>query len=83
MSPADPRIIRSQVSRADLRELAHARFGDMAKAVVDVARGIMARVASCAREEFCRLFFDDTVSPSSAAGLRRHFLAFAVAARSH
>jgi hypothetical protein len=36
-----------------------------------------------AREEFCRLFFDDTVSPSSAAGLRRYFLAFAVAARSH
>jgi hypothetical protein len=35
-----------------------------------------------AREEFCRLFFDDTVSPSSADGLRRYFLAFAVAARS-
>jgi hypothetical protein len=42
MSPADPRIIRSPVSRAELRELAHARFGDMVKAVVDVARGIMA-----------------------------------------
>lgn len=42
MSPADPRIIRSQVSRAELRELAHARFGDMVKAVVDVTRGIMA-----------------------------------------
>ena len=34
-----------------------------------------------AREEFCRLFFDATVAPESAAGLRRYFLAFAVAAR--
>ena len=35
-----------------------------------------------AREEFCRLFFDPGVPPTSAAGLRRYFLAFAVAARS-
>ena len=35
-----------------------------------------------AREEFCRLFFDDNVPENSAAGLRRYFLAFAVAARS-
>lgn len=34
-----------------------------------------------AREEFCRLFFDAEVSPDSARGLRRYFLAFAVAAR--
>jgi hypothetical protein len=34
-----------------------------------------------AREEFCRLFFDDTVAPESASGLRRYFLAFAAAAR--
>jgi len=34
-----------------------------------------------AREEFCRIFFDASVSPQSAAGLRRYFLAFAVAAR--
>jgi hypothetical protein len=34
-----------------------------------------------AREEFCRLFFDPEVSAGSAAGLRRYFLAFAVAAR--
>lgn len=34
-----------------------------------------------AREEFCRLFFDDEVAPNSAAGLRRYFLAFAIAAR--
>lgn len=34
-----------------------------------------------AREEFCRLFFDPTTPPESADGLRRYFLAFAVAAR--
>jgi hypothetical protein len=34
-----------------------------------------------AREEFCRLFFDDEVPSGSAPGLRRYFLAFAVAAR--
>jgi hypothetical protein len=34
-----------------------------------------------AREEFCRLFFDPDVPASSAEGLRRYFLAFAVAAR--
>ncbi len=33
-----------------------------------------------AREEFCRLFFDDEVSPDSANGLRRYFLHFADAA---
>lgn len=33
-----------------------------------------------AREEFCRLFFDEPPA-GSAAGLRRYFLAFAVAAR--
>jgi hypothetical protein len=34
-----------------------------------------------AREEFCRLFFDPTVGPESAAGLGAYFLQFAVAAR--
>lgn len=42
MSPSDPRIIREPTARAALRELAAARFGDMVKAVVDVARGVMA-----------------------------------------
>lgn len=35
-----------------------------------------------AREEFCRLFFGDSPPPGSAAGLRRYFLYFAIAARS-
>jgi hypothetical protein len=34
-----------------------------------------------AREEFCRIFFDPEVSPRSAAGLNRYFLAFATASR--
>jgi len=34
-----------------------------------------------AREEFCRLFHAADVPPASADGLRRYFLAFAVAAR--
>lgn len=32
------------------------------------------------REEFCRLFFDPSVAPGSAAGLRRYFFHFAVLA---
>jgi hypothetical protein len=44
-------------------------------------RGPRLREILRAREEFCRLFFDADVSPESAAGLRRYFLAFALAAR--
>jgi hypothetical protein len=44
-------------------------------------RGHRRRGILRAREEFCRLFFDPTVPPSSAAGLNRYFLAFASAAR--
>lgn len=44
-------------------------------------RGPRRREILRAREEFCRLWFDDSVSPDSATGLRRYFLAFAVAAR--
>lgn len=40
--PADPRIVRTPITRRELQELASARFGDMVKAVVDTARGIMA-----------------------------------------
>lgn len=34
-------IVRAPLSRAELIRLAEARFGDMVKAVVDVARGIL------------------------------------------
>lgn len=35
-----------------------------------------------AREEFCRLFFDEDVAADSARTMKKYFLAFAVAARS-
>lgn len=44
-------------------------------------RGHRRREILRAREEFCRLFFDAGVPANSARGLRRYFLAFAVAAR--
>jgi hypothetical protein len=34
-----------------------------------------------AREQFCRLFFDEDAEPDLAAFLRKYFLQFAVAAR--
>src|SRR5918912_257679 len=43
-------------------------------------RGHRRREILRAREEFCRLFFDASVSNDSASGLQRYFLAFAVAA---
>jgi hypothetical protein len=46
-------------------------------------RGARRREILRARSEFCRLFFDDSVSPDSAAGLSRYFLHFAIAARRH
>jgi hypothetical protein len=44
-------------------------------------RGSRRRELLRARDEFCRLFFDDDVPLDSARGLRRYFLAFATAAR--
>lgn len=44
-------------------------------------RGPRLREILRAREEFCRLFYDENVSRESARGLQRYFLAFAVAAR--
>jgi hypothetical protein len=44
-------------------------------------RGPRRREILRAREEFCRLFFADDVSPQLRSGLRRYFLQFAVAAR--
>ena len=44
-------------------------------------RGPRRREILRAREEFCRLFFADDVSPQLRSGWRRYFLQFAVAAR--
>jgi hypothetical protein len=43
-------------------------------------RGARRREILRAREEVCRLFFDPSVDPDSAAGLQRYFLHFACAA---
>src|SRR5688572_18130663 len=43
-------------------------------------RGARRREICRAREEFCRLFFDESVNSGSAAGLERYFLNFALAA---
>lgn len=42
MDAGSLRIVRSPIARADLAALAERQFGDMVKAVVDVARGVMA-----------------------------------------
>lgn len=42
MSTGPVRIVVSGIARADLTALAESQFGDMVKAVVDVARGVMA-----------------------------------------
>jgi len=44
-------------------------------------RGARRREILRAREEFCRVFHSSDATPASAEGLRRYFLAFAVAAR--
>jgi hypothetical protein len=44
-------------------------------------RGHRRREILRAREEFCRLFFDDDVPPSATSTLRAYFLQFAVLAR--
>lgn len=36
------RVLEHSISRSELREIARGGFGDMAKAVVDIKRGIMA-----------------------------------------
>jgi hypothetical protein len=42
MSPDAPRLIRDPIALAEVQELAAQGFGDMVKACVDIARGVMA-----------------------------------------
>ena len=44
-------------------------------------RGHRCREVLRAREQFCRVFFDEGAEPGLAAYLRKYFLQFAVAAR--
>lgn len=84
--------VGSEVNRAILAHAAahSARFDSALARALDLFdltandprwRGVRCREILRAREEFCRLFFDDDVPKDSAAGLQRYFLAFAVAAR--
>lgn len=41
MNGGDIRIVTDKISRAEIQELANQRFGDMAKAVIDLARDLM------------------------------------------
>lgn len=52
------RILRQPIARPDLTSLADAQFGDMVKAVVDVARGIMAIGAELHSDEEAALLDD-------------------------
>jgi hypothetical protein len=42
VSPVPLQIVRERIHRSSLAALAEEQFGDMVKAVVDVARGVMA-----------------------------------------
>lgn len=78
------RAIRSHESGHQAR---HDRALDRALELFDLTaaddrwRGHRRREILRAREEFCRLFFDEQVPAGSADGMRRYFLHFAVAAR--
>ena len=52
------RILRQPIARSDLAGLAEAQFGDMVKAVVDVARGVMAIGAELHSDEEAALLDD-------------------------
>jgi hypothetical protein len=82
-SEADRAIRAHEAGRRERFDLALARALELfdLTAADDRWRGHRRREVLRAREEFCRLFFADDVTGESAAGLRRYFLAFAVAAR--
>ena len=61
VSPGDARIIRQSVDRSELRILAQARFGDMVKTVVDIARGIMAAGGELHSDEEALLLEDGSL----------------------
>lgn len=54
----DPGIIRTAITRADLKAIAEQQFGDMVKAVVDIDRGIMAIGAELHSDEEATLLQD-------------------------
>lgn len=60
----DSRIIRTAITRADLKAIAEQQFGDMVKAVVDVDRRIMAIGAELHSDEEAALLEDGSIQAS-------------------
>lgn len=63
MDPFGLQIVREPLARADLAAIAARGFGDMIKAVVDVARGIMAIGAELHADEEAALLDDGSRQP--------------------
>ncbi len=64
MEPTPTQVIRHAISRADLATIATPQFGDMVKAVVDVARGVMAIGAELHSDEEAALLEDGSRQPN-------------------
>ena len=56
-----PRIVRESLSLAEVRDIAQRRFGDMAKACVDIGRGIIAIGGELHSDEEAVLLEDGSV----------------------
>lgn len=68
MGMPPPRIVREQLTRAQLTTIASEQFGDMVKAVVDVEREIMALGGELQSDEEA-LLLDDGSSQSNLWGI--------------
>jgi len=60
----DSRIVRSAITRADLKAIAEQQFGDMVKAVVDIDRRVMAIGAELHSDEEAALIEDGSAQSS-------------------
>ena len=58
MNPSPARIVREQLTRAELAVAAESLFGDMVKGVVDIERGVMAIGAELHSDEEAMLLDD-------------------------
>lgn len=82
-SEVDRAIVAWEAQRPDRFERALARALELFDLTArdDRWRGHRRREILRAREEFCRLFFDEHPQPGGASTLRSYFLRFAVLAR--
>jgi hypothetical protein len=82
-SEVDRAVRAHQSGRLQRRDLAIDRALELFDLVAadDRWRGPARRETLRAREEFCRLFYDDDVRANQVASLQKYFLYFAIAAR--